>query len=350
MAGLRYRLGSDTPNYLDNFYYEYPKLSEFSWDFMTVGSDPLYKIINSIVISLGWKFYVVQLIESFVVNFFIFKYIKKHCDYIFTCYLFYFLTCYFLFTMEIMRAAFSIVLSLYAYDFFQSGKWLKGFFLIILAIFFHAQSLLLILAPSLMWLRFNKKGVLFLLVCYSTGKMLQPIIGDYLLLLDISESTDKKLSYHLAGEQAFNFFGNFNYFSIHLLPLLIYTFFSLYYLKYRVKCKKTIWLEPLVMVGVAFILCQASMPIFSRYVDYYRIYFVIAFSEVFVRLSQKNLNYKIIPLIVFLPFYFSLAYIFVKEDGYKYYPYSSVIDKKLDKNRERHYNENNRSGPSIYEY
>ena len=82
VAGLRWRLMVDTPNYIERFYHRTPLLKDYSFD---IGKAPFYTLINSIVLTLGGRFYVVQLIEASFVNILVFKYFKRHSKYIFTC-------------------------------------------------------------------------------------------------------------------------------------------------------------------------------------------------------------------------------------------------------------------------
>ena len=84
IVGLRWRLGVDTPNYIDRFYHEYPTLDKLSWDDFSIGKDPFFVIINSLVKTAGGRFYVVQLIQSTFVNVLIFVYIRRHSSFIFT--------------------------------------------------------------------------------------------------------------------------------------------------------------------------------------------------------------------------------------------------------------------------
>ena len=142
IAGLRWRLMVDTPNYIYNFYHVYPSLENFSFEDYPIGKDPFYVLINSLVISLGGRFYVVQLIEATVVNVLVFKYIKRHSSYLFTCLFFYAIMCYMGYSMETMRASLSVVICLYANDYILDKKWIKGYILLFLALMFHAQTIL----------------------------------------------------------------------------------------------------------------------------------------------------------------------------------------------------------------
>lgn len=75
IAGLRWRLGVDTPNYLDEFYYETPRLDLLSIEDLKL-TKPLWILLNSIVLTFFGRFYVVQLIHATFINTF-YLYFKK---------------------------------------------------------------------------------------------------------------------------------------------------------------------------------------------------------------------------------------------------------------------------------
>ena len=196
IAGLRFRIGADTTNYIERFYHEYPDITKLSIDDFHLGSDPAFVLVNSFVKSLGGRFYVVQLIHALFINTMIFGYFKKHCSYIFTVIFFYFIYIYISFNMEIMRASTSIVICLYANDYIQEKKWIKGYFLYLVALSFHIQTLLLFILPPFFFLKFNKTGLCILSGAFFLGFYLQILLGEYMFLLDGSEILqDKAISY-----------------------------------------------------------------------------------------------------------------------------------------------------------
>ena len=105
IAGLRWRVGTDTIAYLARFYHIYPTLENFAISEYGLGQDPFYALINVIVKTLGGRFYMVQIIQATIVNVLVFKYIKRHSKYIFTCVLFYFFINYLNYNMETMRGS-----------------------------------------------------------------------------------------------------------------------------------------------------------------------------------------------------------------------------------------------------
>ena len=152
VAGLRYRLGGDTINYIKYFYYETPYLWKLSTeDFFAM--EPLFLLLNSVVKSLGLKFYVVQLIQTLIVNSLVFAYVKKHSLYPFTCIFFYSIYMYFFYNFEELRASISVAICLFANDYLLDKKWLKGFMLYILGTMFHYSTVLLFVTPFFLFLK-----------------------------------------------------------------------------------------------------------------------------------------------------------------------------------------------------
>lgn len=356
IAGLRWRLGIDTPNYLYSFYYEYPKLDKFSFYDYYIGKDPSFVLINSFVKSIGGRFYIVQLIHAAFVNYLIFRYIKKHTSYIFLSLLFYFLYCYEDYNMEIMRASFSIVLSLYANDYFVEKKWIKGYMLLMLGLTFHLQTLFLFITPLFMLLRLNWKGGIALVAAFIAGVILQRTLGDYIELLSMTEEMGAKAEQYTESDTYGTQQQNTISLIVSFVPYVLYILVSLYYLKRLKLDSNLLKLEPFVMIGLAWLLIQISFPITYRLVDCYKIYFVIFFSEFFVCLIKRKrkqlslvVSYTLVS-ILFFPLFARIGFNLYNK-SFKYYPYTSVIDRKVDRDREYRYNENSpKPSPSFNEF
>lgn len=340
-AGLRWRVGADTIHYLYDFYHEYPTLANFSFKEYYIGKDPFYVLLNSVVKSAGGRFYMVQLIQAAFVNILILNYFKKHSQYVFTCCMFYFLVSYVSFTMGTMRASFSLAISLYAFDYFIERKWLKGYGLLLVALMFHAQTLLVFLFPVFFFLRLNKKGILILLMgAYILGIFLQNLLADYIFLFEGNESLEDKLSgYTEEGAVFGENTRNINYFIVKMFPNIFYPLFALWYInKYCENERKTILkrFEPLVMFGVVFVFIQIHFLIAYRYVEYFFVYFFIYYAELYINLTRNN-RLKIgisyfRTMAFFFPVMISLVYFISYKDPTC--NYSSVIRKAISKKKE----------------
>lgn len=341
IAGLRWRLGVDTPNYIMRFYYYYPNLDDFSFEDYRIGKDPLFVLINSIVKSFGGRFYIVQLIQATIVNILIFKYIRKHSKYIFTCLLFYFTSFYSEYNMEIMRGSLSIVICLFANDYILEKKWMKGYLLYCLALMFHLQTLVLFVLPLLFFMRLNKTGIAIFAGAYLVAAILNILIGDYLSMLEMVSDVgaQKADSYMSSGYGQQNH--NLKYMIVMYIPDIFYSILSLYYIKKKDSQNPLLKLEPLLLLGVMFVFMRLNLSIAYRYVDYYRVYFVLFASELLISLLKRNGSVDRAvtcarTFIIFVPLFFQIG--FTKYlHRVKYFPYSSVIDRKIDKERELHY-------------
>ena len=349
VAGLRWRLGVDTPNYLGFFYHKYPDLDHFSFEDWPIGKDPFYVLINSIVKSMGGRFYIVQLIQATIVNGLIFLYIKKHCKSIFTCALLYFVISYTGYCMEIMRAAISIVICLFGNDYILERKWVKGYLLYMLALMFHAQTVVLFVLPVLFFLRLNKFGAMALVAAFIAGHIIQAALGDYLMLLDMDGAIGDKAEKYAESDQFGDQGGNMNFFIVFILPNLIYGVLTLIYMKRYHRESRLLKFEPMLMLGMMFLMMQMSMQIAYRFVDYYRIYFMMFCAEFFVYIAKnvklsRGLAYCRAWILIF-PFVFLLAFPKLTSKRYRYAPYSSVIERKVVKERELRYNQSYKNRP-----
>lgn len=339
LAGLRYRIGTDTPNYIERFYREYPALDAFSFSDYPIGGDgPLYVLMNSFIISLGGRFFLVQLIQAAFVISLVFRYVKKHSNYIFTCAFFYFIVCFVQFNYEIMRGSMSIVVCLYANDMALEKKWIKSYTLYFIAILFHFQAVVLLLLPLFRFVKFNPRAVLILLVAFVGGFLVQLYFGELINALALAEAVNNKATRYAENEVFNGAGGNFYYYVVYIFPLLFYTIYSLFIIKRsHQSTNNIIELEPWVMLGLMFLLLQMNLQIMSRFVDYFRAYFVLYIAECTVLVCQKKNSSRFnqfVKLAVFLiPFLFLTGYQY-KNTYRRYYPYSSVLNRTIDSQRE----------------
>lgn len=354
VAGLRWRLGVDTPNYLGSFYHEYPTLGDFSLDDYDIASSPLYVLINSFVKSLGGKFYIVQIIHATFINILIFKFIKRHSSYIFTCLFFYAIICYTTYNMETMRASMSIVVCLYANDFIIEKKWLKAYLLYIIAFLFHAEAIVMFILPLLSFLKFNKVGAVFLVIAFLLGIKLTGMLENYLALADSMPAFDgedtlesKIINYMSSDEYGSGKEGGIIFYILKYIMPLAYLVCSLLYIKRFEPDSSLLKLEPFLIIGLAFLLIQCNLFIAYRLVDCFKIYFVLFYSELFVSLILKAKNLELSlscarSLVLFFPLVFYIVFYDYFSDGgkgFRYYPYNSVIERKIDTKRQLKYNE-----------
>lgn len=348
IAGLRWRLGVDTPNYLGDFYHRYPTLEDFSIDDYGIAKSPFFVLINSIVKSLGGRFYIVQLIQATIVNVLVFRYIKRHSAYIFTCLFFYSFICYFTYNMETMRAGISIVICLFANDYILDKKWLKGYLLYLLALMFHPQTIVMFVLPLLFFMRFNKKGIILLIMAFFIGRILNEVLHDYLFLFEGDDALERKATMYVDSEKYGEQGGNLNFYIAQIFFPIMFLLFSLFYIKKDNPKSEILKLEPFLMIGIAFIIIRANLNIAYRFVDVYKIYFVFFFSELFVKLIvnakklDKAVAYTRSFAILFPIIFFYLIYQYEdQQKGHRYIPYNSIFERRVNKDQQKKYNKVN---------
>ncbi len=341
VAGLRWRLGVDTMEYISRFYYVYPTFDKLSASDFGLGSDPFYMLINVFVKSLGGRFYMVQIIEAAIVNVLVFKYIKKHTPFIFSCVLFFFFISYINYTMEVMRGSISIAICLFGNDYILEKKRLKGYGLYLIALMFHFQTIVLFILPMFFFIRFNKLGIALLVFAFLAGTGLQEILGQYAALIEEGgEDIGDKVSHYASSGRWGVSHGNMNYYFGLILVKIIYPIFSLLYIKKYSDNEALKRLEPFIMFGLGFVLVQMSFPIAFRYVYYYEVYFAIIHSYVLVSIIKNNtiLEWKLVYLKAFIFFFPVLLYYgYNKYRTHKYHPYTTIIEKSVNKQRENVY-------------
>ncbi len=343
VAGLRWRLGADTTHHLYYFYHFTPTLKEFDFNEQTLGSNSLWRLLNSFVWTVWGRFYVVQLIQAAFVNYLIFRYFKKHTNYIFTCALFYFIWRYFNMTMQEMKASFSVVLCLYGNDFIFQKKWARGYVLYMIGCLFHFSTILILFTPLLFFLRFNMKGYVFLAITFVSIMFFRGDIADFLFTLDVDEDLAAKIE--LYGDNISSSSGRDNVsILLRFLPTVVYAVLALRYVQKNHPQERILLLEPFVMLGVLFELTSLIIPILYRYSHFYSVYLILFYSSYLINFFRKSaktyFNSAVyLTALLFIPLIFSMLVYFARGDKYTmYYPYNSVLNRKIDSAREERFN------------
>lgn len=343
LVGLRWRVGVDTTSYINSFYHEYPALDEFSFKDYYIGRDPFYVLINSIVKALGGRFFIVQLIVAAFVNILVFKYIKKHSTYIFTCLFFYYIFAFRSLNTEIMRGSMSIVICMYANDYILEKKIAKGYLLYTIALMFHVQTIVMFLMPLLFFMKADVKGVIIIIVAFFIGSVLQENLKDYVLLFEGNEAIQNKAAIYansdIYGVSRYSFRGAIvNVFRISFYPLV-----SLWLLKKNHVKMNLQKMEPLIMIAILLFVIQLNIQIFYRFVEYYRIYIILFYAELFVYIINTRKAKVSLALACFICFvFYSPIYYYTTQgllqEKHRFLPYSSIFNREIIREREIYYN------------
>lgn len=344
IAGLRYRLGVDTTRYITRFYYETPKLQNITWSDLEFGTDPFYTLLNSVVLTLGGKFYVVQLLHATFVNTLIFKYIKKHTDAIFISIFIYFIWQYAMINMEEMRASMSLAVCLFANDYMLDKKWVKGILLYVIGCLFHVSTILVMLMPLFFFLRLNKIGIFAMAIALVLGFIIQSFISDYVTLIEIHDTVDTKAEKYANNERYME--NNKNVLGyLTLVVLYGYSVVSLWCIKTAKIDSRLKRLESLMMIYLIFAMLNTGLFLAYRFQRFYVIYNIMFVSEFMAYLFRWNPNSRLRRNVIYvkaLAIMFPLFFLIAKtrldyKNWVRYHPYSSIYDQQLDQKREGRY-------------
>lgn len=353
VAGFRYRIGLDTIRYESAFRW-IPTLWELKWDtFKYNNYDPFYLILTSFAKSISSEFWVMQTIQAILVNTIIFSFIKKYTSHIFFAVLLYYVFLYLNFMCEVMREACAVSMFLLGYKYFVKEKWLPYYLFCTAAFLFHSSAILLFLIPILKWFRLtelmhiNKYTVVFLLAVLLGGFMIQHYLFDYLNMLAFTGRIEDRIERYADSSLSSSVL-NINGIISVVLQNILYPFLSIVYLKRQYNIKN-LNIEPMVFLCFVFALLMIPIAIFYRYNNYFMPFSIIVMSEIAfqqkIYLFKKRYVYVsrfLFWMIIFAPLFFFKIYGYNSsvKDSYlkeymRYYPYSSIFDKKTDVNREK---------------
>ena len=204
----------------------------------------------------------------------------------------------------------------------------------------------MLVLPLFFFLKFDKIGILILIGAFLFGIILNDVLQDYMFLFEENDTLERKITSYTESEKYGGQGGNVSFFITQILIPLLFLIYSLLYIRI-VDCKSNLLkLEPFLMLGIAFIFIRTNFEIAYRFVDAFKIYFVLFYSELFVKLivDKKSIDKAVayirsliilFPIISLFLFY---TYLFDKGKGYRYIPYNSVFERNINRQQQLKYN------------
>lgn len=302
LAGLRYRIGTDTISYAD-FYTTVPDIFSLKLsDFVNTRFAPLCFLLFSISKTICSDFVFFQLVISFIVNYTIFWFIQRYGRnrFVFTFLLMYFLTSYYMLNCEVLRESLAICVFIYSIPFLLDKKYIQYYLLCSVAILFHYGAVILLIFPLCMYIRVNKYFMVGIFVAYIFAFMMK----DYFYLLNfVSVNTDMSNLINVYSESALNReFSLMNIVGISvnmILPLI-----SCVYVKRNTDESFNLF-EPFFALYLLMFVVSTSIWIFRRYSDNYlgifELYYYSLFISCIVRKYSKIFISFTLVLLLLLP-------------------------------------------------
>lgn len=342
VAGLRYRLGPDTISYMLLFENKAIELSDLTYTDIFAGRyQPGWVLLESFFKEFD-NWYLFQFSISMLFHILLFRFIWNITTNRYTYLLVYFLICYLYLATDVLRESLAIGFISNSFLELTRGRSFRSFLFFFLAFMFHFYALIWILFVPILYSSRIKLvyGLFFILSLI--GFYLSPnatmLINETFLLLGFVLD----LGYALVADQEMNLSGLAYYFV--KLGLLL----SLYALNRQLKNveKKRVHIHSSVLeVYISLLVIRMFfVPFAERFFNYLNILTIVILVDwMRVYFNRFRTNLKLISVfttILFVFGYYIIPYVKVSETyGVRYYkiyaPYSSIITKQKDTEREK---------------
>lgn len=345
VAGLRWRLGVDTVNYMNYFNLDVLPLSELSWEYISESRyQPFWVLLNSICKSLG-GFVFVQLFTSAFFHAAMFYFFYVCCKKPFTALSIFYIYNYFYFSMEIMRESLAISCFLFGIINLNKDSLIKYYIWAFLAFMWHFFAVFLFVLPPFFSL--FKKGI-------SLNKFILSLIVLFILWINLKErifelalnfvppNIGNKIIRYFHSDEYGTFSWNVKGFVYNMFPLFIVFFFA--FVRRRLENRNILKIEDWVWGGCIlysiFSLFCLDMKIFIRFTNYFYLFFVVLLASCLYIFRFERKSKIVFAICVMLCILFPRLYSLMGSDFSfdaqrlpvhpyaAYYPYTSIFDKK----------------------
>ena len=323
LAGLRYRVGTDTLAYMDE-YEKYP-LSYFKERYL-FGWYALMAFCKSLHLS----FYCVQIFLAFLTNYAVIKFLRRYSLHFFSSLLIYYVIVFPALNFEIIRQGVCVAIFLLSFHYLEERKLVKYYIWTGIACLFHYSALLLLLIPLLMWIPVNKKTltgflVLVALVIAFASLMKTQI---YELSKGLSFLEDRAFYYfsEVDVEESFSPISYiFNLLLNVVIPLLVIRF---HWYSNKIPPQYVI----ICMFSMIIYVLSMYMPIIYRFNNFFQLFNLVLFVDLFTWVRCQIILKPFLAFFVCLMLFVGVKArgYFASDEGrpiyYHYYPYSSVFN------------------------
>lgn len=339
LAGLRYRVGSDTLVYM-RLFSMYPSIRELpAFNFLTAEFNPLWYIFNAPFVTIK-NFTMFQIAHATIVNIIFFRFFRKYVPTAyFTAILVYYFGYFCYFNMEVLRETLCISVLLLAYPYLEKKKFIPYYLLCVFALFIHMSAVIMLVIPFT--LIFKRDNIWIFIFVFCTLICLLSVFDIVSLLLSIAfEGTiAEKINSYLHREPP-NVFGITLQF-LKMLPILLVTIVRN---RNHYNNDKTIGAMMLILVAIQTVgMIIADVVRFSNYLAPFGIVFIVNTFYLHYWNLKCHFKTRIIMYSALFIYAFSLFSYYLKNRSddypggkhyYLYVPYHSVFDPVEDERRE----------------
>lgn len=323
LAGLRYRVGTDTLAYMDE-YEKYP-LSYYK-DKYLLGWYALIAFCKSLHLS----FYCVQIILAFFTNYAVVCFLKRYALHFFSSLLLYYIIVFPTLNFEILRQGVSVAIFLLSFHYLEERKLAKYFICGGIACLFHSSALVLLFIPLLIWIPVNKKTLTGYLALITLVIVFSSLMKEQIYEFSRGLSfLDDRAFYYFSEVDVEESFSPISYIYNLLLnviiPLLVIRF---HWYSNKLPSQFII----ICMFSMILYIVSIYMPIIYRFNSFFQLFNLVLFVYLF---NWIRCRFKFKPFFVF--FICLMLFVGIKsrvyfayDEGrpvyYHYYPYSSIFN------------------------
>lgn len=335
IAGLQYRVGSDTPVYMQEF-----NLSEWS-DFKDISIIQLglrqigWVVLLNVVKSVFREFFVLQIILAVFLNYSFGKFFWKYTSKPFSALLIYFFALYLDLSFNVLRQGVSIGFFLLSYDFFIEKKWSKYYMLNACGLLFHSSAVILLFVPLFSILSKGRSYLLaFILMMLFSGNIIFDSFSSELNALEMNDYVSSYLNSKTYGLSETSFY-------VASLSSFIKLFILFFIWKFKLFNYK---LVPFLCLFCLFATLASKIIICGRLMKFFMPFVIIYEIELVYNIVYRYMSHiQKIALIILLMFplfnpirqLVQVNPVFNAPNYYQYYPYNSIIDKNIPKERKQ---------------
>lgn len=363
VAGLRYRIGTDSIRYEVYFVRDYPPIYDLeSSDFENSRFSPFYIILNSIVKTFTSDFMVFQFVHATIVCTTIVLFFKKNPRHFFLAMTLFCVFLYLTLLTEVLRESLAVCVFLWSWTYFKNRNWILWYAMSFIAVMFHTSAVMMFVLPLIcvpgirQLFIFGKRTIVVCVVVGIIGVAVQMMFFKYVQAIAITENLAERAEVYSKSELGVS---NLNVNGIfgQIVRYIAYPVIALYYIH---KAHRQLNnskesgsfdnIEAFTLMCVYIAIMSMSISIIERYTNYFMPFAILtiskfAFSDVVI--LSKPVRFKFIYwLMFFLPMMFAHVHITYMHSAntsgtlkayMPYYPYSSRIEMSKDMNREKCY-------------
>lgn len=339
IAALRYRMAPDTVWYMTYFDAEVEPLSRLTYQgLMEARYQPFWTLLASACKSIG-NYYVMQFAVAGISISCFMVFVSKACRNRFTALLFFYLLCFFYFSMEVLRESLAVGFFLLCVLAYNERRYARALVLWITAVLFHQYAVFLGLALFLAADVLRPKVKIVLMVGFMVALLMIGNPMDYFYRLLLSAGLTDLLSYDVQAELSWS---GYLYNILRGLPCLYLM------IKYRNREIKGMYLRKslvFTMCGIYLVLIfirATVLPFADRFTNYF-IFFPILLVAAAIYEEMRSFRLALAPAVSAMFVLVGVFYVLpllpphpeYDVPTYKrYYPYHTFLSEEVDEERE----------------